>query len=132
MFIDEMAVYHEATTLPAKTWLIEPIRAQILPRLVRDLPELRSGLWNRYFLSRGNALFDLAAVGVALAATKDRRALALVAPWLIDHASMVERDLGSPKRWWRIPVKYGLMWERYTVQTAALLYSSVRHRTIVL
>jgi hypothetical protein len=45
---------------------------------------------------------------------------------------MVERDIGSPKRWWRIPVKYGLMWERYTVQAAALMYSSVRHRTIVL
>jgi cellulose synthase/poly-beta-1,6-N-acetylglucosamine synthase-like glycosyltransferase len=133
IFVRDLPVYHEATTLPASTWLIEPIRAQILPRLVRDLPELRAGLWRRYFLSRGNALFDLAALGVTVAiARRDVRPLALVAPWVIDHKSMVERDLRVPKRWWRIPIKYALMWERYSVQTAALIYSSVRHRSPVL
>jgi glycosyltransferase involved in cell wall biosynthesis len=133
VFASEAAVYHEATDLRASTWLIEPIRAQILPRLVRELPELRSRLWGRYFLSRANALFDVALVGTAIAyAKRDPRALLLVAPWVWDQRSMVERDIGTPKRWWRIPIKYGLMWERYTVQTLALAYSSIRTRTVVL
>jgi glycosyltransferase involved in cell wall biosynthesis len=131
-FVPEVAVYHEATTLPTKTWLIEPVRAQILPRLVRDLPELRSGLWRRYFVSRGSALFDVAAAGVTLAIVSKRpQPLLLVAPWIWDQRSMVERDISAPKRWWRIPFKYALMWERYTVQALSLIYSSVRHRTPV-
>jgi glycosyltransferase involved in cell wall biosynthesis len=133
VFVPENAVYHEATTLPAKTWLIEPIRAQVLPRLVRDLPELRSGLWRRYFLSRANALYDLAVIGCVVAViTRRKRLFALVLPWLWDQRSMIERDLAAPKRWWRVPFKYILMWERYTVQTLALVYASIRHRTIVL
>jgi glycosyltransferase involved in cell wall biosynthesis len=133
VFAPGNAVYHEATTLPAKTWLIEPIRAQVLPRLVRNLPELRSGLWHRYFLSRANALYDLAVVGCVFALlTRRKRPLALVLPWVWDQRSMIERDVVAPKRWWRVPFKYALIWERYTVQTLALIYASIRHRTIVL
>ena len=133
VFASEAPVYHEATTLPAATWLVEPIRAQVLPRLVRDLPELRTGLWRRYFLSRASALFDLALVGGVIAATSRRRMpLALSLPWLWEQRSMIERDLVAPRRWWRIPIKYALMCERYIVQTLALVYSSIRHKTIVL
>lgn len=132
-FVPDLPVYHEATTLPIKTWLVEPIRAQILPRLVRDLPELRSGLWRRYFLSRSSALYDVAAIGAVSAFAMRRPALlALALPWLWDQRSMIERDIRVPKRWWRIPLKYALNGERHTVQAVALLYASIRHRTPVL
>ena len=133
VFAPEFVVCHEATTLPMSTWLVEPIRAQVMPRLVRELPELRDGLWRRYFLSRADALYCLALVGMAsAAATRRALPLALTVPWLWDQRSMLERDLRKPARWWRIPVKYALTWERYTVQTLALAYASARHRTLVI
>ncbi len=126
-------VYHEATDMPITAWLIEPIRAQIMPQLVKEYPELRERLSYRYFRSRADALFCLALVGVCVASfRKELAPLLLVLPWLWDQHSMVERDIPSPRRWWRIPVKYGLTAVRYLVQTAALVSSSVRHRTPVL
>lgn len=133
VYAGDNPVFHEATTVSMASWLIEPIRAQIMPRLVREFPELRDGLWNRYFLSRGSALFYLLLAGVSSAAVRKQPALLLLAlPWLLDQRSMVSRDVGKPKRWWRIPVKYGLMTERYLVQTAASVVSSTRYRTPVL
>jgi hypothetical protein len=105
----------------------------MVPRLVKHLPELREGLWHRYFLSRGNALFYLVLAGVCAASVRRSVApLILAVPWLWDQRSMIKRDIGRPRRWWRIPVKYGLTAERYLVETIAVVVSSIRHRTPVL
>ena len=133
VYAEDNPVFHEATTVSVGNWLIEPIRAQIMPQLVKEFPELRAGLWNRYFLSRGSAFFYLLLAGVAGGlVTRKPGALLLTVPWLLDQAPMISRDVGKPKRWWRIPVKYGLMTERYLLQTAASVFSSIRHKTPVL
>jgi glycosyltransferase involved in cell wall biosynthesis len=133
VFASDNPVYHEATNVPFAAWLVEPVRAQIMPRLVREFPALRERLWGRYFLSRESALFYPALTGVCLAALRRNPApLLLALPWAVSQRSMVERDLRHPARWWRIAMKYGLTAERYFVQSAALAYSSVRHRTPVL
>ncbi|MDO8614703.1 MAG: glycosyltransferase family A protein [Dehalococcoidia bacterium] len=133
VFVADNPVYHEATDMPMLTWLIEPVRAQILPRLVKDLPELRDRLWARYFISRSAALFYPALAGALVTVARRHPApLLLALPWLWDQRSMIERDIRYPRRWWRIGVKYGLTAERYLVQSAALAYASLRHRTLVL
>lgn len=133
VFAEDNPVFHEATTVPVASWLIEPVRAQIMPRLVKEFPGLRDGLWNQYFLSRGSALFYLLLIGAATAiARKQAAPLLLTVPWIMDQSPMIGRDIGKPRRWWRIPMKYGLMTERYLVQTAAVLWSSVRYKTPVL
>jgi hypothetical protein len=58
--------------------------------------------------------------------------LALVAPWLWSQRGPVADDARSPSRWWRVPVKLALLFERYTVQSGSLIYASIRHRTLVL
>jgi GT2 family glycosyltransferase len=133
VFAVDAPVYHEATDLSLTTWLVEPVRAQIMPRLVREFPELRDGLWCRYFLSRRNAEYYLLLAG-ALAALARRQPgfLLLGLPWVLDLMSMVERDLPRPRRWWRMPIKYALMAERYFVESSALIVSSIRHRRPVL
>jgi glycosyltransferase involved in cell wall biosynthesis len=130
-FVPEAAVYHEATNLPLPAWLMEPIRFQIMAKLVHDFPELRKSLWARYFLSTERVAFYglLTGMGATLA-TRRLRPLVLALPWFWVMRSMVTRDRAI-KRWWRIPVKYGLTAIRHSVLTAALVYSSIRHRTPV-
>jgi len=132
-FTGDAPVYHVATNLPVGAWLFEPFRSQIMPRLVRDFPELRSWLYGGLFLTQGSAFFTLALAGSAAAALRRNPLPVLLAvPWLWDLRGMVERDVRSPRRWWRIPFKYGLMTERYLMQTVALTMSSIAHRTPVL
>lgn len=133
VFAPDNPVYHEATDMTAIAWLLEPMRAQILPHLVKQYPELREKLWCRYFNTRSDALFCLAVAGLLAAASMKRPApLLLVLPWIWNERSMVERDMANPRRWWRMPVKYALTGARQVVQTSALLVSSVRYRTPVL
>lgn len=128
-----LVVHHEASNLPPIAWMLEPIRSFVMPRLVRDVPEIREGLWNRYFLSRDHAFF-YPLLGSVIAWRRGHRkaALLLALPWLIEQRSLVNRDIGDVRRWWRVPVKYALMAERHAVLTATIVASSIRHRTVVL
>ncbi len=131
-FVPEAVVYHEATNMPFVAWLMEPIRAQIMPKLVREFPELRRALWGRYFYSREQACFYAMIAGVLFALVRRRPwPIVTAMPWLWAYRSMVERDRRA-RRWWRVPFKYTLTATRHLVLTAAVLTSSVRHRTPVL
>lgn len=133
VFDPGLVVSHEATGMPLFSWLIDPIRVQVMPLLVKKFPDLREKLPARYFLHWRNPLFYAAVAGVAVAAVKrDPRPLAASALWAWSMKSMVARDLPRPARWWRIPVKYALHVERSLLQTAVLAYASVRHRSLVL
>jgi glycosyltransferase involved in cell wall biosynthesis len=132
-FAADAPVYHEATDVTAIAWLFEPIKLQILPRLVREIPELREGYWNRYIADPRVLYFYLAAAGcVAAGARRQALPLALALPWLWNMRGPVMDDLRAPRRWWRVPVKYALMFERCALQSATLLYASIRHRALVL
>lgn len=133
VFAPELVVNHQASDLPAVAWMLEPIRSFVMPRLVRDVPEIRDGLWNRYFLSRDHAFFYPLMLGGAAWLTGRRKAAVMLAlPWLIEQRSLINRDVGDVRRWWRIPVKFGLMAERHSVLTLTILASSIRHRALVL
>ena len=133
VFDPELSVSHEATAMPLLSWLIDPIRVQVMPLLVKKFPELREKLPARYFLHWRNPLFYAAVAGTVAAAVKrDPRPLAAAIFWIWSMRSMVARDFARPTRWWRIPVKYTLHVERSLLQTAVLAYASARHRSLVL
>lgn len=122
-------VDHEASTMRARAWLLAPRRAACMPLLVAAIPELRGGLYRGWFTDRHNPAFYLG-LGGALLALLTRRPwpLALALPFLWLTRGWVARDVWPPRRWWRIPIKYALLFARFTIQTGALLWGSVRHR----
>jgi GT2 family glycosyltransferase len=126
-------VYHEATGLTALEWLGDTLRLQIVPRLVALMPEVRSGLFWRYFVGPEHPIFYLALVGgAATGVTRRRRCLFLTLPWLWLVSRAVRGDLWPPLRWPRIPVKYSLAFVRFVAVAVILLLSSIRHRRLVL
>jgi GT2 family glycosyltransferase len=127
-------VDHEASGVSARRWLLAPRQAECMPFLVAAIPELRrESLYLGFFMDRHNPAFYLGLTGACIAVARRRPlALLLALPFLWQVRGWVTRDLWTPMRWWRIPLKYGLVLERYALQTAALLYGSVRHRCLVL
>lgn len=133
-FAGDAVVEHEASPISPKTWLLEPLKVQVYPRLVARIPELRSRyFWCRYFVNWSSPLFYLALGGIAVALrTRSWRPLVSALPWAWIIRSSVRTDYWPPTRWWRIPLKYALLFERYGLATAMLLVASARHRVLVL
>lgn len=133
-FAADAVIEHEASPIGLKTWLLEPLKVQVYPRLVTRIPELRSGLfWCRFFVNWSSPLFYLALTGVVVTCwRKSARPLALAVPWAWAIRSSVRVDYWPPTRWWRIPLKYALLFERYGLAAAMLLLASIRHRVLVL
>jgi glycosyltransferase involved in cell wall biosynthesis len=77
-FAEDALVHHAVFPRDASGFIAERWRLRFFPALVREIPELRSRLPLRYFLTRYTALFDLAVVG-ALAAAALRRPWPLLA-----------------------------------------------------
>lgn len=132
-FAMDAGVEHEASPMSARDWLLDAVRVQHLPYLVSRVPELRQRyLWHRYFLGWGDLIFVLAVLGALATIVRSSRWLGMALPWLWVVRGPVMGDRWPPVRWWRIPVKYALLAERSALATAALVYGSVRHRTLVL
>ena len=133
-FAADAIVSHEATGVSPFSWLTEPIAVSVFPHLIAKYPELRrEHLWKHYFLSDTHPLFYLAMAGVTLAGwARQPRWLALLLPWLLRMRPAMSDDLRAPSRWWRVPIKYALMGERFLLITLVLAWSSARHRTPVL
>ena len=129
----DLVVYHEGSDIGLRTWLIEPVRMQIMPSLVRRFPALRRDFVGGVFLSRETLAFYPFLLG-GLAATLDRhwRWLMLGLPWVWLVRTMVDRDVWPPARWWRIPLKYALMAQRHALLSMTLVWASGRARTVVL
>ena len=87
-------VYHEATGLTALEWFGDTLRLQIVPRLVALMPEVRRGLFWRYFVGPEHPIAYLALVGgAATAATRRTRFLVLTFPWLWLASQALRGDL---------------------------------------
>ena len=133
LFAPDAPVFHEASSIRAKAWLLEPVRMQALASLVARFPELRDELWWRRCVDERDPAFYLALLsGLAFAITRRPLSLALTLPWLWLMRGWVENDVWPPRRWWHIPFKYALLTERFALQTCALLWGSVRYRSLVL
>ncbi len=72
-FAEKALVHHAVFPRGARGYIAERWRLRFFPALVREVPELRSRLTLRFFLSRKTALFDLAIAGTALGAVSGRR-----------------------------------------------------------
>jgi glycosyltransferase involved in cell wall biosynthesis len=133
-FAEDAAVYHEASSMTPLGWITEPLAVYPFPRLVAMYPELRRlHLRHRLFLSDANLLFYLAVAGATVAGVRRQpAALFLAMPWVWHFRTAVGGDAWPPARWWRIPIKYGLMVERFALTAGTLLWSSARHRAVVL
>jgi hypothetical protein len=77
-FVEGALVHHAVFPRGARGYVAERWRLRFFPALVREVPELRSRLTLRVFLTKESALFDLAALGVG-ASLLSRRSAPLVA-----------------------------------------------------
>lgn len=133
-WVDAAAVGHQPAAPPtALEVLLQPVIVQIVPRLVRSIPELRrTRLWGRYFLDEEHFRFDLAIAGVALARLSHRRApLLLVVPWLaaIRPGFVAQWRIGGA----RGVAKYAVLKLHGSIGDAVVLaYASARQRRVVL
>jgi glycosyltransferase involved in cell wall biosynthesis len=83
VYVEDALVHHAVFPRRASGYVAERWRLRFFPALVREVPELRSRLTLRYFLTENTALFDLAVLGVAASLASRRRApLLLALPYL--------------------------------------------------
>ncbi len=86
VFADRALVHHAVFPRGPGGFIAERRRLRFFPALVREVPELRGGLYRRWFLARRTALFDLAVAGVVAALLGRRRwPLLALAPYGARH-----------------------------------------------
>lgn len=126
-YAPQALVRHAVFPRGAAAYVAERWRLRFFPMLLRDAPELRSGLPLRIFLSPRTAAFDAAVAGLCTAAAA-RRAWPLAAafPYVWSHLRG-----GQPWRRWvfRRNVAYVV---GDAVGLAALLYGSLIHRRLLI
>lgn len=132
VFRPAAVVYHEVELLSPLGWLLEPTRLFVLPLLVRRHPELRRRLllWNLVFYRGSLLLYLLLAVAAVLAWIDPRLLLVLPVLGLV-RSGLATRSASLR----RLLPHFGqsiLHVGRLAIMTAALLYGSVRHRSVVL
>jgi len=135
-FVVDAAVDHLATRLTRLQLLLRPIRVQILPHLVRSIPELRATyLWKRYFVARSRTYFYLGLLGIAIAILRGSWfALVAAIPWLYFNTVTqgTTRSLAKNGQWFKAGAWLLLVAYFEVLTTTALAISSVRNRRLVL
>lgn len=87
-FVEEALVHHAVFPRRPREFVTERWRLRYFPALVREIPELRSALTLRFFLSEHTVLFDLAAMAAGAAVLLRRPALLVaVLPYLARRLS---------------------------------------------
>jgi hypothetical protein len=121
------AIVRHEVFAPDPTYLMRrAMLAACFPLLVRRVPELRDAfLWRHWFVGR-RRLVVLSAIAGALLTPLDRRAAALVVPWIVTNARPTRRGWRGRLR--ALPVLAG----RDLVETGALVVGSVKARQVVL
>jgi glycosyltransferase involved in cell wall biosynthesis len=93
-FAQDALVHHAVFPRSPQGYIAERWRLRFFPALVSEIPELRSRLFMRYFLSKDSALFDLAAAGVSAAFLSRRH-------WLLVAALPYMRRRLTRRQAWR-------------------------------
>lgn len=132
VFSPDVMVGHISTSVPWRRWILRPIVLQIIPRLLRSIPELRrTALWKRYFVTKTRLYFDLAFAGVIVAlVSRAILPLLVVLPWCFWIYSIRQafaRD-GIVKAVGRLLFLHYL----FVMSTVVLVIGSVRYRRLVL
>ena len=126
-FAAQALIFHEIERLTPFHYLIhDPGHAQLLPYLVRVIPELRRHLFLGYFLSTQTALFDLLLLGLLLAAAVHPAFLLLGVPF--SYYAFLFARLHKRKRLVIFP-----FWHLYYGAVFVFVaYGSIKHRSLVL
>lgn len=125
-FAPDALVRHAVLPRGPAGFVAERLRARFFPAMVARLPELRRAfLWRGLFLSRRQAVFDLAVLGVAVAARR-RSGLLLLAPYAVE---LWRGARGAGRR--RAPAIAAVHLAADTVTAGALIVGSARSRTLV-
>jgi glycosyltransferase involved in cell wall biosynthesis len=133
VFRPDVSVVHLATPVTLRGWLMRGIPSQVVPRLVRTIPELRkTALWHSYFCSKDDFFFLLGLGGLAAALALHWWPLALLP---FGFVWSIRGCLPGMVRKGRLD-KAGAMIVLYLARTvlnvAVLSYASVRYRRLVL
>jgi glycosyltransferase involved in cell wall biosynthesis len=131
-WVDDLVVHHEVFLYSPWKWLVHYSRVSVIPELVRRHPEfgkrfLRWGI----FGVPGNPTFYLAFAGLVLTAFGQQWGMILLLPYL----AMAWSALQHGRSWTRAPiilVQVLLFGVRQAVICGALIYGSIRARTLVL
>ncbi len=131
-FDPDAIVYHEVEDLSVKMWLLEGTRLFVLPELVRRHPELRRELLTARVLFYPPAILIYVGLVLLLAG-------ALFEPWLLAAIPVLLVARGVQRTGTLDPRKLAvfcgrvlLHLPRMMVMSAALLYGSIRFRSLVL
>lgn len=133
-FAPNALVQHMASPISPRSWFLDGIRAQVVPRLAAVYPEIRREFYLAHFLSPFHVVFLLAWLGLAGSlALRHPLPLLLAVPYLrAIPFGLFGDDCRSLRRWWRIPAKYLLIFGNMTVVVSTLAYASLRYRSVVL
>jgi glycosyltransferase involved in cell wall biosynthesis len=131
-FANGAVVFHQATAVSPRAYLLSSLAARILPKLVKKIPELRdTSFYRRYFLHKQSATFYLLLLGI-VASRKNRWAALLAIPYLRTVWPAIKIDAWPPRRWGRAAMRLGLQIESSALLSATLIVSSIRNRRLVL
>jgi glycosyltransferase involved in cell wall biosynthesis len=128
VFAEDAVVRHAVFPRGPGGYLKERWRRWMFPSLVKQVPELRKAfLYGRFFLTRRGAAFDLALIGVAVAAVLD-------SPWpvlaAVPYGALL---LQAAARWRRRAPAFAVVeLVADAIGLLALLYGSARSRSVVL
>lgn len=130
-FDPEMLAYHEVWTMAPLDWLWAQSRMMYVPALLARHPELRSKVMHcGPFVNADGLAFYAALAGLAGAWA--------IHPWLLVLAAPMVWRFGARLRPWpltRIPkaiVQFAFLLASQCVQSGALLYGSLKMKTVVL
>jgi hypothetical protein len=132
VFAAEAMVCHLSTPISARSYLLQPVAGQVIPKLVAAFPELRDTcLYRRYFIHKQSATFYLLLLGFAMTRLTPWSAI-LAVPWLQDAWPAVKVDAWPPRRWGRAALRLALRMESSALLALTLGYSSMKRRSLVL
>jgi glycosyltransferase involved in cell wall biosynthesis len=131
-FVREAIVYHEVEDLGLVGYVLEGTRYFFIPEIVRRYPQLRSELLTaRIFLHPGMWLVYVSLIIVILAAAVQPWLLLLLPIMLLGRALIRTRSLRPARLLW-FCASACLQLPLFLVMTLALIYGSVRYRSLVL
>jgi glycosyltransferase involved in cell wall biosynthesis len=131
VFDREMLAHHEVWTPPPTEWLAAHFRMMYIPALLKRHSELRGKIMHcGPFLNIDGALFHLAVFGIVGAVAIFPAAATLTIPLVVRIAARVRPWTLS--RLHKALAQFILLLTSQAVQSSALLYGSIRMRTVVL
>jgi glycosyltransferase involved in cell wall biosynthesis len=132
VYVDDAVVYHEVVSMTPWMWLKSQWRIVAVPLVVRLHPELREKLcwWGPFFRAE-NLLFYVGVLGLALAAFVSPWLALLMVPYVL-HGLTIPGTKFSLARVPRLAFRTLALAMRQSVISAALIYGSVRTRTLIL